>query len=177
VTRQSHLRLRPARRLLHLSEGTTWPGSRRWVRDWPNPTAGGILGATIYECTCNRSLAKNYPLAFGPRLRDWLGSSCRKQRSGPVLALPVAERPRRPPERRARRPAIVSPRRALAIRMTLAGGVPSASVLPWPNLPTGAYPNPNFPAALSGPTSVVDQNAGRAWRQIQWSAGIQRELY
>ena len=60
--------------------------------------------------------------------------------------------------------------------MTLAGGVPQAYVLPWPNLSAGAYPNPNFPASLNGPTSVVDQNAGRPARQIQWSAGFQREI-
>ncbi len=48
--------------------------------------------------------------------------------------------------------------------MTLAGGVPQAYVLPWPNLTAGAYPNPNFPASLNGMTSVVDQNAGRPVR-------------
>src|SRR6185312_5308014 len=63
-----------------------------------------------------------------------------------------------------------------AAAMTLAGGVPSAYVLPWPNLSAGAYPNPNFPASLNGPTSIVDQNAGRPARQIQWSAGFQREI-
>ena len=49
-------------------------------------------------------------------------------------------------------------------------------MLPWPNLSAGAYPNPNFPASLNGPTSVVDQNAGRPARQVQWSAGFQREI-
>ncbi len=60
--------------------------------------------------------------------------------------------------------------------MTLSGGVPQQYVLPWPNLNAGAYPNPNFPASLNGMTSVVDQNAGRPARQIQWSAGFQREI-
>jgi len=60
--------------------------------------------------------------------------------------------------------------------MTLQNGVPPSYVLPWPNLTAGAYPNPNFPASLNGPTSVVDQNAGRPARQVQWSAGLQREI-
>ena len=55
-------------------------------------------------------------------------------------------------------------------------GVPAGYVLPWPNFSAGAYPNPNFPAILNGPTSVVDQNAGRPARQIQWSVGLQREV-
>ena len=60
--------------------------------------------------------------------------------------------------------------------MTLSGGVPQAYVLPWPNFSAGAYPNPNFPANLNGPTNVVDPNAGRPARQVQWSVGIQREI-
>ena len=60
--------------------------------------------------------------------------------------------------------------------MTLSGGVPQAYVLPWPNLSAGAYPNPNFPASLNGPPNVVDPNAGRPARQVQWSVGIQREI-
>ena len=34
----------------------------------PNPNAGGIPGATIYEATCKCDFAHNYPWAFGPRL-------------------------------------------------------------------------------------------------------------
>ncbi len=34
----------------------------------PNPSAGGHLGATIYQATCHCQFAKNYPYAFGPRL-------------------------------------------------------------------------------------------------------------
>src|SRR2546423_493710 len=60
--------------------------------------------------------------------------------------------------------------------MTLGGGVPQSYVIPWPNLSPGAYPNPNFPASQNGPGVVVNQNGGRPARQVQWSAGIQREI-
>jgi hypothetical protein len=60
--------------------------------------------------------------------------------------------------------------------MKLDAGVPAGYVLPWPNFSAGSYPNPNFPANVNGPTSVVDQNAGRPARQIQWSIGLQREI-
>src|SRR4029077_18034512 len=33
-----------------------------------NPTAGGHLGAPIYQATCNCPFANNYPWGFGPRL-------------------------------------------------------------------------------------------------------------
>ncbi len=35
---------------------------------------------------------------------------------------------------------------------------------------------PNFPSILNGPPNVVDPNAGRPARQVQWSVGIQREI-
>src|SRR4030095_16382785 len=60
--------------------------------------------------------------------------------------------------------------------MTLSGGGPQAYVLPWPNFSAGAYPNPNFPTILNGPPNIVDANAGRPARQVQWSVGIQREI-
>src|SRR5205823_469862 len=60
--------------------------------------------------------------------------------------------------------------------MTLSGGVLPAYVLPWPSFSPCAFPNPNFPANHNGPPNVVDRNAGRPARQVQWSVGIQREI-
>ena len=34
----------------------------------PNPSAGGLLGATAYEATCHCSFGQTYPYAIGPRL-------------------------------------------------------------------------------------------------------------
>ncbi|MBV9506081.1 MAG: carboxypeptidase regulatory-like domain-containing protein, partial [Acidobacteriia bacterium] len=142
-----------------------------------NPTAGGHPGAIIYEATCHCSLSKNYPYAFGPRLgiayqitpktvfRAGFGiayDGTATATTGTASAQPANN--------------FSAPGFGDAA-MTLSGGVPSNYVLPWPNFSTGAYPNPNFPATQNGPTSVVDQNAGRPARQIQWSAGIQREIF
>jgi hypothetical protein len=60
--------------------------------------------------------------------------------------------------------------------MHLQTGVTAGHVLPRPNFSAGSYPNPNFPANVNGPMSIVDQNAGCPARQIQWSIGLQREL-
>ncbi|MBV8730308.1 MAG: TonB-dependent receptor [Acidobacteriia bacterium] len=141
-----------------------------------NPTAGGHPGAIIYESTCNCSFAKIYPYAFGPRLglayqitpktvfRAGFGvayDGTATAQTGTASASPANN---------FAAPGFGDP------AMTLAGGVPSNYLLPWPNLSPGAYPNPNFPTTLNGPTSIVDQNAGRPARQTQWSAGIQREI-
>ncbi len=142
-----------------------------------DPTAGGHLGGTIYEATCHCSFSRNYPFAFGPRLgiayqitpktvfRAGIGVAY----DGTATA--VTGTGSAQPANNFSAPGFG------AAAMTLAGGVPQQYVLRWPNLSAGAYPNPNFPASLNGPTSVVDQNAGRPARQIQWSAGFQREIF
>jgi hypothetical protein len=141
-----------------------------------NPTAGGHPGGIVYEATCNCNFSKNYPFAFGPRLglayqitpKTVLRAGIGVTYDGTATA--------------ATGTASASPNNAFsapgfgAEAMTLQNGVPPAYVLPWPNLNAGAYPNPNFPASLNGPTSVVDQNGGRPARQIQWSVGLQREI-
>jgi hypothetical protein len=141
-----------------------------------NPTVGGAPGGIIYEATCKCSFAKNYPYAFGPRMglayqflpktvfRMGIGISYDGTATGATGTAAAA------PNNAFQAPGFG------AESMTLAGGVPSGYVLPWPNFSAGAYPNPNFPANLNGPPNVIDPNAGRPARQIQWSVGIQREV-
>ena len=142
----------------------------------PNPTVGGIPGGIIYEATCNCSFAKNYPYAFGPRfglayqflpktvLRLGIGVAYDGTATGATGTAAAA------PSNAFRAPGFG------AEAMTLSGGVPQAYVLPWPNFFSGAYPNPNFPIVQNGPPNVIDPNAGRPARQVQWSVGIQREI-
>jgi len=141
-----------------------------------NPTAGGRPGAAIYEATCNCSFAKNYPYAFGPRLGVAYQITPKTVfRGGIAIAYDgtdtaVTGTGSSQPANNFSSPAFGEP------AMTLSGGVPSAYVLPWPNLSAGSFPNPNFPQFLNGMTSVVDQNAGRPARQVQWNVGFQREI-
>ena len=141
-----------------------------------NPAAGGYPGGTIYEATCHCSLGHNYPYAFGPRLGVAYQITPKTVfRAGAGIAYDgtataATGTGSAAPANNFTAPGFGDP------SMTLAGGVPQAYVLPWPNLSAGAYPNPNFPALLNGITSVVDQNAGRPARQIQWSAGFEREI-
>jgi len=141
-----------------------------------NPTVGGILGGVIYEATCNCSFAKNYAYAFGPRLglayqflpktvlRLGIGVAYDGTATGATGTAAAA------PSNTFRAPGFG------AEAMTLSSGVPQAYVLPWPNLSAGAFPNPNFPAIQNGPPNVIDPNAGRPARQVQWSVGVQREI-
>jgi len=63
--------------------------------------------------------------------------------------------------------------------MTLGGGLPlTTQQIAWPNFSANYFPVVSSPGQIvgTGPTAVVDQNAGRPGRQYQWSIGIQRQL-
>jgi len=142
----------------------------------PNPTVGGRPGGIIYESTCNCNFAKNYPFAFGPRLGVAYQITPKTVfRGGIAVAYDGTATAQTGTGSASANNSFSAPGFGDAA-MKLDTGVPAGYVLPWPNFSSGAYPNPNFPANLNGPTSIVDQNAGRPARQIQWSVGLQREL-
>ena len=139
----------------------------------PDPSAGNRLGAAIYEANCNCSFAKNYPLAFGPRLgvayqitsktvlRAGAGIVYNSTADNGILTRSVTS------SNPFTSPSFGQP------AMVLAQGVPlTASQIAWPNFSPGYYPLPG----LQGPPFVFDQNAGRPARQYQWSIGVQREV-
>jgi hypothetical protein len=142
----------------------------------PNPSADGYRGGIIYEATCHCSFANNYPYAFGPRLGVAYQITPKTVlRAGIGIAYDGTATANPGQTNAAPNNTFTAPGFGDAA-MSLGGGVPSAYVLPWPNLTAGSFPNPNFPTNLNGPPAVVDQNAGRPARQIQWSIGVQREL-
>jgi len=145
-----------------------------------NPLAGGHPGATIYQATCNCAFAHNYPFAFGPRLgaayqitqktvaRAGLGvvySGTPLYGSGAGAG--TASNPFGPNTN----PSQPS--------MVLNAGVPfTKQQITWPNLDVRQFPKvgPGTPPVGTGPPVVMDQNAGRPARNLQWSFGIQREI-
>jgi len=141
-----------------------------------NPTVGGRPGGVVYEATCNCKFAKNYPFALGPRLGVAYQITPKTVfRGGIAVAYDGTATANTGTGSASANNAFSAPGFGDAA-MQLQTGVPSSYQIPWPNFSAGAYPNPNFPTSLNGPTSVVDQNAGRPARQIQWSAGLQREV-
>ena len=140
-----------------------------------NPNAGGRLGAIIFEGhgggRCNCAFSKNYPYAWGPRLgvayqitpktvfRAGIGVSYFKTddnnlgfSAGSEYLFQTASYGD---------PAFI-----------MGQGVPYK--ITFPNFDPGQY---LFPGVLGSAPQAQDQNAGRPARQIQWSAGVQREIF
>jgi hypothetical protein len=141
-----------------------------------NPTAGGHPGGILYEATCNCKFAKNYPLAFGPRVGVAYQITPKTVfRAGIGVTYDGTATATTGTGSAGASNAFSNPVFGDAA-MQLQAGVPSSLLNPWPNLTAGSYPNPKFPSSQNGPTSIVDQNAGRPARQIQWSIGLQREI-
>jgi hypothetical protein len=136
----------------------------------PNPSAGGRLGATIYEAACNCNFADNYPYAIGPRLgaayqinrktvfragfgvvynaTGTVSGSATNSQSGGIPGF--GQR-----------------------LFQLSDGIP-ASVNPrWPAFDPGINP---IPGSVGNPSAHLDPNSGRPSRQFQWSIGLQREI-
>jgi Carboxypeptidase regulatory-like domain len=144
----------------------------------PNPSAGGRLGAVIFEgtgpnrCSCN--FANNYPLALGPRigvayqingktvLRAGFGIvyTGTGDVNGATGAFSVSN--------------TFSNASFGDPFMQMQNGITVPfSQYQWPNFDPGQFPKG---ASLTSPNVFYDQNAGRPARQYQWSIGLQREV-
>ena len=140
--------------------------------DVANATAGGRLGATIFEATCNCNFAKNYPHAWGPRVgvayqidsktvfRAGFGISY-------ALVLAGSRQGAAGANLTANVPAVGDPAMILG-----QGSFPLSPI--WPDLRADLFPDPR---SFAGQPGVFDQNSGRPSRQMQWSVGIQREIF
>ncbi|HEX4275037.1 MAG TPA: carboxypeptidase regulatory-like domain-containing protein [Bryobacteraceae bacterium] len=140
-----------------------------------NPSAGGLPGAIIYEGNgggrCNCVLAHNYPYAFGPRLgvawqflpktvlRVGAGVSYFKTDDNQVGFSAGSEY-------------LYSTSTYGSPAYYMRNGIPYK--ITFPNFDPGQY---LFPGSLGSAPQEMDQNAGRPARQMQWSAGIQREVF
>jgi hypothetical protein len=145
----------------------------------PNPSAGGRLGAVIFEGTgpnrCGCDYAHNYPLALGPRLgvayqinsktvfRAGFGIvyTGTGDVSGATGAFSVSN-------------AFTNPQFGQPFMQLQNGITVPASQFAWPNFDPGQFPKGT---SLTSPNVFYDQNAGRPARQYQWSAGLQREVF
>jgi len=142
----------------------------------PNPTAGNLPGAVIYEGNgaghCNCQFANNYPFALAPRiggayqitptwvLRAGFGMVYADTGEGGNTASSSIP--------------FNAPSFGVAAT-TLSQGIPlTAAQLAWPNFNPGQYPIGGIPAPLTA--NLIDQNAGRPARQVMWSVGLQHSF-
>jgi hypothetical protein len=141
----------------------------------PNPTAGGRLGAIIFEGygpgRCNCAFAHNYPWAFQPRLGGaYQITSKTVLRAGGGISYAKTNND----ASKASNFGSVKPFAGPAYGVppfTLAGGMPYQ--ISFPNFDPGQQP---LPGTIGNPTNMVDRNAGRPARIVQWSIGLQREI-
>ena len=144
----------------------------------PNPSAGGAPGGLIFDGNgpgrCNCAFAKNYPYAFGPRIGiAWQITPKTVFRGGAGVVYSSTPENNQTTGRASPNYTNVSPAFGTP-SMILGNGVPlTAADIAWPKYSPGLYPLPN---TLTGPPVMVDQNAGRPGRQIQWSFGFEREI-
>lgn len=150
----------------------------------PNPTAGGHPGASIFEgdgpgrCGCN--LANNYGLALGPRIgvayqldpktviRAGFGVTYAPYTGGRYAGAPGANQT-------INAPGVSDPAMILSGGFTnTVNGVTTPFRPTWPDIRPGLFP---APGTISGAPLVFDQNSGRPARQLQYSIGIQREIF
>lgn len=181
-------------RKLTLDLGLRWdlqnPSRELWRRTsgfsatLPNPNAGGLLGATVYEGSgtgrCNCELAHSYKLAFAPRLgiayqvnektviRVGIGVSYGQLTGFNYIgggnsqgmgfnSLPFTTASFGDPA------------------FQLSAGIPGYN----PISLFGASYDPGLRVSagqLQGATAVIDRNAGRPPRQINWNVGVQRQI-
>jgi hypothetical protein len=145
----------------------------------PDPSAGGQPGAVIYEGSlpgrCNCSFAHNYPWAFGPRAAFAYQINSRTVVRGGAGLIYNGTPNNNVITRQVTSSNPFSATSFGAPAMTFSGGVPfTAAQIAWPNFNAGYFP---LPGTLTGPSYVIDQNAGRPSRAYQWSLGVQREIF
>src|SRR5579871_2672347 len=141
----------------------------------PNPTAGGRLGAIIFEGygpgRCNCAFASNYPWAFQPRLgAAYQITSKTVLRIGGGISYAKTSNDASKASNFGSTKPFAGPAYGIP-PFTLAGGMPYQ--ISFPNFDPGQQP---LPGTIGNPTNMVDRHAGWPARIVQWSIGLQREL-
>src|SRR6266849_7784026 len=143
-----------------------------------NPSAPGRLGALIFEgdlpgrCKCQ--FASNYPYAVGPRLGGaYQINSKTVVRAGFGIVYSKTGNNAFTSQFISSNNLYQSPGQ-WAPAAYLQDGVPLTPI--WPNFDPGQQPAFVTSLGSVGTGGVVDRNAGRPARQVQWSIGVQREI-
>jgi len=147
----------------------------------PNPSAGGLLGATVYEGfgpgRCNCTLSNTYPYAIGPRL-----GGAYQLNGKTVLRAGIGVTYGQPANFNYMGTTVGTGYNTLNFSSTsfgdpallLRNGLQyNPNLLYASNLDPGIRPSPG---QIDTPSPWIDPNGGRPSRSVQWSVGVQREV-
>jgi hypothetical protein len=136
-----------------------------------NPSAGGRLGGQIFEATCNCTFAHNYPYAIGPRLGAAYQINSKTVINGGFGVVYGANTVQTggtgSSVASASTPAFGQ------IVGQLQNGIPSSVSIQWPTFTPNAG---QAVGAVVAPPTLLDPNAGRPLRLLQWNVTVQREI-
>jgi hypothetical protein len=139
----------------------------------PNPSAAGRLGAAQFEAVCQCNFARNYPYAIGPRLGAAYQIDTKTVlRAGFGVVYNATATNAGFTANQALSTAL--PNNSGQITGLFRNGMPASVRAEWPSF------NPNVGHGVGSVIAMpqlLDPNAGRPARLLQWSIGLQRELH
>ena len=138
----------------------------------PNPSAGGRLGATQFEATCKCNFAANYPYAIGPRLglgyqlnsKTVLRAAFGVVYNATSTAVGFTSNSAS---------SNTFPVNSGLITGLFKDGMPANVRAVWPSFDANVGQGVGTVIAMP---SLLDANAGRPARLLQWNLGVQREV-
>ena len=138
----------------------------------PNPSADGMLGALQFEATCNCHFADNYPYAIGPRLGlAYQIDSKTVLRAGFGVVYNATLLPAGSSANSAATGALTP--NSGQITGLFQDGLPSEVQPKWPSFEPN---NGQAVGTVIGMPNLLDANAGRPARLLQWNITLQREI-
>ncbi|MBV9507162.1 MAG: carboxypeptidase regulatory-like domain-containing protein, partial [Acidobacteriia bacterium] len=136
----------------------------------PNPSASGYPGGQIFEATCNCRFAHNYPYAIGPRLGAAYQLTTKTVLNGGFGIVYGANSVQTGSTTNTA--STNTPAFGQTVGL-LQNGIPSNVTVQWPNFsPSAGQPV----GAVVAPPTLLDPNAGRPMRLLQWNFTVQREI-
>ena len=138
----------------------------------PNPAASGRLGARQFEATCNCNFADNYKWALGPRLGlSHQIDSRTVLRAGIGIVYNATTTAAGQTSNSAASNAL--PANSGQITGLFKDGIPANVVAVWPSFDAAVGQGVG---TVIGMPNLLDRNAGRPARLLQFNIGVQREL-
>ncbi len=138
----------------------------------PNPSASGRPGAMQFEQACQCNFASNYPYAYGPRLgMAYQINTKTVLRAGLGLVYNATSTSSGSSTAGAATGAL--PGNSGQITGLFKDGMPTSVVAVWPSFNPGVGQTPGTVIAMP---QLLDRNAGRPGRLLQWNIALQREI-